>query len=381
MRLTVGSLLVVALFTGSCGGGPPAAISSPRSQPSPSTAAIAHTIASPTPPDPCNSAPSDVAVALPLSAFGRVVGDWRNCQVFISSPRDNEIVVVDYAGNVIKTIPGEYGAGAMVIDGSTLYVALATSGSVDAIDTVSLVRTKTVATGLVKPRDLAFAGGRLWTTSGECAQWTMRLASIDPGTGKVSMFDADRTTNLGYCAGFATASKAGKWLVAWDSGLSPGNITVMDVSSGRPVIAFNQREEILGNLMDAAITPNGDKLVTASSSPYEFDEWNLEGVSRDGVVYSAGPYPDAVAISPVRSGLLATGVSRSTGASVAEFEVGKPAPVATMLDMGGASHNLLYPRGLAFSRDGALIFAITGVALDGSPTTVTLNILRGPTLP
>src|SRR5437763_1405104 len=83
-----------------------------------------------------------------------------------------------------------------------------------------------------------------------------------------------RRTNLSYCAGFATGS-AGKLLVAWDSGLSPGSITVLDVSSGRPVILVSKREENLGNLVDAAVGPGGDKLVTASGAPYEFDQWNL----------------------------------------------------------------------------------------------------------
>ena len=376
MRLKVGMALALLACLGGCGRTVPTAAISPKpsnrapAPVSPTSSAVA---------DPCGRMPGGTSALLPVADFGRVVADPQNCQVFISSPAGNVVIVADYSGNVIKTIPDEYGAGAMVVEGSNLYVTLTTTGSIDQIDTRSLTRVRTVASGLVKPRDLAFAGGRLWTTTGVCAQWTMKLVSVDPVSGTVAQFDADRSTNLSYCAGFATGS-AGKLLVAWDSGLSPGSITVLDVSSGRPVILVSKREENLGNLVDAAVGPGGDKLVTASGAPYEFDQWNLSTATQDGVVYPASPYPNSVAISPVRRGLVATGVSQSNGDSVAEWELGKPAPVATMLKVG-INHNLLYPRGLAFSRDGGLIFAVTGVALDGSAPTVTLNVLPGPSLP
>jgi hypothetical protein len=300
--------------------------------------------------------------------------------VFISSPAGNAVVAVDFSGRVLKTISDEFGAGAMVIDGSTLYVALTTTGAIDAIDTNTLTRVKTVATGLVKPRDLAFAGGRLWTTSGECQAWSVQLVSVDPVTGKITQLAPDADSGLSYCAGFATASSNGNILVAWDVGLEPGSLTVFDVSGAKPAIQVSKREEILGHLIDAAITPRGDKLVTASGSPYEFDQWTLATASQDGVIYPGSPYPNSVAVSAVRNGLVVTGLSQHDGDSVAEYELGRPAPVATMLNVG-TNHNLLYPRGLAFSGDGGLIFAVTGVALDGSAPTVTLNILQGPNLP
>ncbi len=383
MRPAVGLALVLVLVGSGCGGataGGPAVSAQPVSRATALPSASPLVAPSPSPPDPCRPSGSTAAVVLPVTNFGRVLADPANCYVYVSSPASNAIVVIDYSGNVVTTIQDEYGADAMVISGSSLYVALTTTGSIDQIDTATLKRVKTVASGLVKPRDLAFAGGRLWTTSGDCAQWTMKLASVDPASGKVAYFDPDRNSNLGYCAGFASEAKPGSQLVAWDSGLSPGSITVMDVSAGSPVVVTSTREEILGNLMDAAMTPGGDRLVTASGAPYEFDEWRLSGVSQDGIVYPGQPYPNSVAISPMYNGLLATGLSQANGDVVAEYELGKPAPIATMLDTG-IDHNLLYPRGLAFSRDGTLIFAVTGVALDGTTSVVRLNVLSGPALP
>ncbi len=378
MRLAVGTALALTVVLAACGGGAPSVPATPKASkaaasPAPSPSTVANS-------DPCSRVPGGTSVILPISGFGRVVGDPRHCQVFISSPASNAVVAVDFSGRVLSTISDEFGAGAMVIDGSTLYVALTTSGAIDAIDTNSLTRVKTVATGLVKPRDLAFAGGRLWTTSGECQASSVQLVSVDPVTGKTTLLVPDSSSGLSYCAGFATASSNGNVLVAWDVGLEPGSLTVFDVSGAKPTIQVSKREEILGNLIDAAITPRGDKLVTASGAPYEFDQWTLATASQDGVIYPGSPYPNSVAVSPVRNGLALTGVTQDDRDSVAEYELGRPAPVATMLNVG-TNHNLLYPRGLAFSGDGGLIFAVTGVALDGTAPTVTLNILQGPNLP
>lgn len=383
MRPAVGLALVLVLVGSSCRGATsarPPIPTQPVARATGLASPVQPTPASPTPADPCRPSGAAASVVLPVTNFGRVLADPTNCYVYVSSPASNAVVVVDYSGNIVTTIQDEYGADAMVISGPMLYVALTTTGSIDEIDTATLTRVKTLASGLVKPRDLAFAGGRLWTTSGDCAQWTMKVASVDPTSGRVAYFDPDRNTNLGYCAGFASDAKPGNQLVAWDSGLSPGSITVMDVSTGSPVVVTSTREEILGNLIDAVVTPGGDRLVTASGAPYEFDEWRLSGVSQNGIVYPGEPYPNSVAVSWVRDGLLATGVSQANGDVVAEYELDKPAPIATMLDTG-IDHNLLYPRGLAFSRDGALIFAATGLALDGSTPMVRLNILAGPTLP
>ncbi len=171
---------------------PAAAVTKPTASASP-TGTSTPTAA---PNDPCRRAASPVSTTLAVANFGRVLADPHNCHVFVSSPAGNAVVVVDYSGRVVKTFSDEYGADAMVIDGSTLYVALTTSGSIDVIDTQTLTRARTLASGLVKPRDLVIAGGRLWTTSGECTQLTLQLARVDPATGKVTTFDADRSPNL-----------------------------------------------------------------------------------------------------------------------------------------------------------------------------------------
>src|SRR5207302_7815084 len=103
------------------------------------------------------------SVVLPVQNFGRVLVDSSHSHVFVSSPASNEIVVLDFDGNVVKQIQGEAGADAMVVDGTTLYVTLLAVGAVDEIDTGSLSRVETLASGLIRPNDLVMARGRLWT--------------------------------------------------------------------------------------------------------------------------------------------------------------------------------------------------------------------------
>lgn len=375
----VWTVLAVVIFTVQCSAAfalKPVDFSASRSTstPLPSQNPAPNTPAAPATPDSCRHLRTSTATELAVSDFGRIFADPGSCHVFVSSPASNSIVVLDYSGNVVKTIADEYGATAMVANGSVLYVALNGTGSIDEIDLHSLTRIKTLTSGLVKPADLAIAGGRLWTTSGNCSQWTVKLVGIDPATGDAKQYDPDRNTNLSYCAAFATASPASARLLAWDSGLEPANLTVLDVSSGAPVTAITQREEILGNLGDAVVTAGG-KIVTASGAPYEFDQWRLTDLQQDGVVYPGSPYPVAVATA---GGRIAAGVGSVAGetAAVRVFSLDKPAAIASFLPATDQNHQL-YRRGLAMSPDGTVVFAVTG-SFDPRQATVTFNVLPIP---
>src|SRR5260370_14889825 len=119
---------------------------------------------------------------LPIKGFGRSAADPLHCQVFVSSPGSDAIVVVDYSGRVVSTITGEFGADAMVVSGLTLYVTLTTAGAIDAISTIKLSKIRTIASGLRSPRDLVMARSLLLTTTGPAAQRTLQLASVKPTT-------------------------------------------------------------------------------------------------------------------------------------------------------------------------------------------------------
>ena len=318
-------------------------------------------LASPTPDK------GDHVTMLPVTTFGHMVVDPKTKHIFISSPEAGAIVVLDYSANILGTISNEAGADGMVVSGSSLYVALTTSGAIDEISTTQLSRTRTVTGGLVQPADLALAGGRLWTTTGACANWSTELVSVDLVTGVTKTFPGPANSNLSYCAAFASSLALPNTLLAWDRGLSPATITEIDVSTGEPVLVVSRREETLGNLQGIAITSDGSLFITASGAPYEFDEWRVSDLTQDGVIYPGMPYPIAVAVN--RDGKLACGLWLPTGWTLREYLVGSP---DHYLYSGafGSQTNLIFPRGLAWTPDGSRLLVVTGDQDIGQKTLI-----------
>jgi hypothetical protein len=366
-------LMIIALggAVAACGGGtahrtattmPPTFAPTPVAIPSPSAT-------------PAITTPSFSAATLPVNGFGRIVVDAATGHVFVSSPQSSAIVVLDLDGNIVQTITGEAGADAMVIRGSVLYVTLTTAGAIDEISTISLSRTKTLITGLVNPADLAMAGGLLWTTTGRCALWSTKLVSVDTATGARRTYVPPLNTDLTYCAAFATSPTQPNLLLAWGYGLSPATITRIEISSaGRPSFKQYTREEVLGNLSDVAITRDGAHFITASGAPYEFDEWNLNSLAQDGVIYPAGAYPVAVAVSNGGRHLVVGGLDAPYGQAIYEYPVGNPASALYGHNLASTT-NVLYRRSVDFSPDESTIFAISGDQ-DIGQVTVIFNVLR-----
>jgi len=304
---------------------------------------------------------------LPVTTFGHMVVDPKTKHVFISSPEASAIVVLDYSANILGTISNEAGADAMVVSGSSLYVALTTSGAIDEISTTQLSRTRTLTGGLVQPADLALAGGRLWTTTGACANWSTELVSVDLVTGETKTYPPPANSNLSYCAAFAGSLTLPNTLLAWDRGLSPATITEIDVSTGEPVLVVSRREETLGNLQGIAITSDGSLFITASGAPYEFDEWRVSDLTQDGVIYPGMPYPIAVALN--RDGKLACGLWLPTGWTLREYLVGRPDHYLYSGEFGSQT-NLIFSRGLAWTPDGSRLLVVTGDQEIGQKTLI-----------
>jgi hypothetical protein len=322
---------------------------------------------------PVNTHPSTPTLpsttALPVSGFGRIVVDGASKKVFVSSPRSSAIVVLDFSGRIVRTITDEPGADAMVVIGSVLYVSLTTAGAIDAIDTKKLSRIRTLTTGLVSPTDLVAAGGRLWTTTGPCGNWSTQLVSVDLDSGTRHTFKLPTESLLSNCAAFAANDRTSNLILAWSMGLEPAEISVIDVSTGSPVFVLSAREERLGNLEDIAFTRDRTRFITASGAPYEFDEWNMTNLAQDGVIYPAGPYPTAVAVAANGKETMAGGLQQPYGQDLYQYAVGWPS-AALQGRHTGSTADTLHTRGLAFSSDGARIYALTGNQLGGSDAVI-----------
>jgi hypothetical protein len=320
------------------------------------------------------------AAGTPLApGFGAIAVDDVHDHVFVSSPTANVVTVLDFDGAIVRTINDLAGAGAMVVDGSTLYVVLSGRGTVDAYDTTTFDRIGRWGAGtLVKPGPLAIAGGKLWTSSGECAQWTTKLASIDlGGTHAVQTYDAPG--QLAYCPGLASGPHDTDQLLAYGVGLSTGDVYRLDVSSGAPVLAAG-RNTNMSYIAQMAVTPDGTRFELAAGSPYEIDEYRTSDLLPDGLVYPTGGYPNAVTVTGARGGLLAAGRDGAYDPDIDVFELSEPAHRVFSYDFGG-TNNTLKRAGLAFSGDGRLLFAVSGSFYNGSSEFNVFDLTAPPPAP
>ncbi|HET9770441.1 MAG TPA: Ig-like domain-containing protein [Acidimicrobiia bacterium] len=310
------------------------------------------------------------ATALP-DGFGDIAVDNATRRVFVSSPASDTVTAVDFNGQVVGTIRNLDGARSLLVEGSTLYVVLTNAGTLDAYDTSTLERTGRFGGGvLVEPGPLAMAGGKLWTSTGHCTQWGTKLASIDPASRTVRVHDVPLM--LSYCIGLADSAHHTDQLLAWNQGLQPASTFRFDVSGGSPALQVERRQENLGNLRQLAVSPNGERFVAASGAPYEIDQFRMSDQTPDGVVYQTGPYPNAVAVTGARGGLLAAGRDAPYSTDIEVFALGRPDRRLFRRDAPG-QYDTLYTGGLAFSGDGRRLFAVTG---DHSIGTTRFNIYR-----
>src|SRR5690349_21676086 len=103
-------------------------------------------------------------VALPISTYSHMVLDPAHQHIFISGGgSSSSILVTDYSGQTVATIPNEPGAYGLALsgDGSTVYAALSGSGAISAISTSTLAETARYSTG-PNPAFVAYTSGKIW---------------------------------------------------------------------------------------------------------------------------------------------------------------------------------------------------------------------------
>jgi hypothetical protein len=294
------------------------------------------------------------SVALGTLGFSSVAVDDANGHVFVSGKSANEVLVFDFAGNLVTTIPNVYGAGAMVVHGPTLYVIEQNAGAIEAIDLATLTDRGPIATGLSLPSQLAFAGGKLWTGVNGQYGWA-QLASVDLN-GTVTVFPGGNY----YDPDFGTSPSDPNTLYVANDAQSPGWIFRLDVTSGSPVVQASNTMMDQENVEQVAVSPDGTRVIPAAGWPYSFEELNSSTLQADGIVYPAQTYPSAVAVSAGAGGLVATGLNHGYSTpDISVFRLGVPQPVFTASTVTPSGIANVASHGLALSADGSRLFAVT----------------------
>jgi hypothetical protein len=314
------------------------------------------------------------AVTLPIAKYSQILVDPAHQHLFFTSGSGStSILVTDYSGQTVATIPNEPGATGLALspDGSTVYAALSAGDAISAVSTGTLAETARYATGTgTDPTYVADSSGKIWFGYGAAAQGG--IGSIDPSTSPATV-TLNAAAGSWYAAPMLAATAGGE-LVASEPFQSPNQLATYDVSAGTAtVLAPQQFFDEAGNFKSMAITPDGKDVVTASGSPYQQEIFRISDLSADGT-YPTTNYPNSVSIAA--DGTVAAGTTIGSN-EVFMFAPGGSTPLNTITF--AANGIQLADDGVALTPAGSLLFAVT--ATIGSQLNPQLNIIPNPTQP
>jgi hypothetical protein len=325
---------------------------------------------------PAASAQADTGTQLPF-ANGRAAWlavDSAHQHVFVSGGAGNSsIVVLNYAGQILKTIGGEGGASQMVLNAAThtLYVALHDSSAISEIDTQTLTETHRFSTApYPSPTSLVIAGGKLWFSCANGSSGCLVSANLD-GSGMATPISG------GNFPLFLAAGGTSNHLLAFGySEDEPPSLYVYDVSGSTPtevgyVFAPNGNSS---DIADMTFSPSGANLLLATGAPY-FIQSLTASTLTPSFDYPTGPYPVAVAVT-ADGKHVAGGINTGTGEGndVFVYPTGSTTPVRRWA-IGSGVPGLL-DHSLAFTPDASRLFAIT----NGPSGHLQFNVLDQPTV-
>ncbi|MGW3654253.1 Ig-like domain repeat protein [Streptomyces sp. NPDC005151] len=302
-------------------------------------------------------AAADSANALPVSSYGDLAVDGVHKRVYISDPAGNKIVVTDYAGQVVATVPNLSGVRDLAIspDSGFVYAALPGADAVVAIETVNSTATARYSTGEnTGPQTLAVAGGQVWFTYGQ--ESSRNLGSFDPAQSNPEIALGRLPGNMWTDA--PELESAGNTLVLGFHGTWSG-LAVYDVSTGAPVLRKEGTQaDASSEMADFALSADGAQIVTTSgTSSYEATAINAGDLIRTGG-YPIDAYgPDSAAIAP--DGTVALAANSPYDKDVFVFKPGATQPFRTYTY--GASTpggDIIAAQGLSWAPDGSRLFAI-----------------------
>ncbi|MFF5975216.1 YncE family protein [Streptomyces sp. NPDC012769] len=321
------------------------------------------------------TASADTAKVLPVSSTGDIVVDGVHQKVFISDPVGGQLVVTDYAGTVLATVPGLPGVEGLEIsaDSSRVYAAVAGNGTIVAVNTQTPSEFVAYDLGEAeKPADLAIAGGKIWF-------------GYHGDIGSLDLSGAEPVVTLAQGDGMSfTSSRLGSnpaapnVLVVGSAGVSPVTLAVYDVSTGtaKRGATGGGGSEIMSYLDELDVTPDGKHVVTASGSPHDHPVFSTQDLSL-ALRYPSNDSGRAVDIAA--DGTVAAGTSSWYGPDLHIYRQGDTKAVRQydFPNTGGTTGgDTLSNSALAWAPDKSKLFAVS----ENYPGVRTLRVYDGPAL-
>lgn len=313
-----------------------------------------------------------------MTSVGDVLVDGVHQHVFITDPTSGKLVVTDYTGGVVATLPDLPGVSGLAIsaDSGQVYAAVADKDTIASVSTTTLAETTSYPLpGAADPRHLALTGstpGLGYGTDGRGHLGSLDLSAAEPATALAQEGDV----YLGGPPRIASTPANPGLLAVGDTQVSPMTLALYTVADGKATLRTSRQDPSGGggDLSDFALSPDGTQLVTASGAPYYQPIYSTTDLTMLGQ-YSTNTYPNAVDIAP--DGTVAAGTFSWYDPDVHIFNPGNGTPVR-QYDFPNTGHtsgaDTLADDGLAWEPDGTRLFAVS----ENSESVFTLRVLDAP---
>lgn len=247
---------------------------------------------------------ASAAATATVTTPGGMVADGTHQRVFLGDSSTGMVLATDYSGALVETVSGIEGVSGLALTAgdAILYAAAPATHEIVALDPVSLdVRARYDIGEGVTPREVAFAGGRLWFSyriTGDDGAFHGNLGSIDParGDGAVQLGQVPDAVAPYYNSALLDTDASAPGLLAYtDSGDSSGAVNVLDVSGETPqAVAKSSDRRYFG---DIDLVPGASEVLSNGTRRLSY---------ATGDFTDAGSYPEtgwSADVSP--SGLVA----------------------------------------------------------------------------
>jgi hypothetical protein len=308
------------------------------------------------------AARADTVTPLPFYQAGTWLAvDPVGQHVFVSDgPDTSSILVLDYNGNIVKTINGEDGASEMALDTAThtLYVALdSDTPAISEIDTQTLTETKRFSTEpYANPFSLVIASGKLWFScidNGGIGSNCVASANLD-GTGMAAA-NLQGISPAGENTLLASGGSGNKLLAVSQLSVQP-TVAVYDTSQDPPALVSSaSAPDSCEYPNHMTMDPAGATLFLTCNFPYSVLAMSTSDLSSI-TEYPIGSWPATIATS-ADGNYLAGGRYGTCGDDLFVFPMGNTTPLRTW------SVGLCSIESLAFSPDASHLFMVAGAGV------------------
>jgi hypothetical protein len=301
------------------------------------------------------------------SFYDMVVGGGH---IFLTPGRGaSTIAVMNPDGSqagTLDNVPG--GSGAVIVD-HVLYVAAFDADKIVRFDLTTDPPTR--LTGLptapfTQPRELLYAGGKLWFTSG-CDQWGARLASMNlDGSSVTELVDA--ASDWHYCTALEGNQYAPNRIFVHSEGVHPQDLYEYAVGGTTPrLLTSDPWEWGSYNGQPVEPLPSSDSFAMywagqGGGGAGTTGTFSMADMTGPGMLYD-GQRGQALAVTARNGGLLAAG----TGGPYVWNEVMlyRPGLTEPLVSYDFRDDHSDLWGGPIFSRDGGSIYVVTGRSYDG----------------